>query len=1010
MVVRSTVGPKTNSITVAAIPKHSALSTSTSARLTSGLSTTGRATPSNKTPYIAPTTSNKPSFYIPPTSTNSANITPARNEKYMMLTSINNSFEQDTHDIDGNCDGPDLDFIYADVDTYQNEIAELYSYTEFGEFQLNVKAFEDQMEMYNLPPNWHKLDIDQQKGIIMKLIDQLEVSDRVFRMQAARCILYLAQGCWAEIQSDEEQIQNTRENIIVLYNLGVFSSFIDLLNMEIDNACSPDIVAVKITNVTLSDSADLRVILSVLYIITETIREERDRNNSVYVKIADTFIQDINSPLPDGDLLTVKLLGMITRFCSGAAPHFPMKKVVLLLWKVSLLGLGGMEDLKELKNKYRERFGLEPITEDTIEVTKYMRASSPPATANDILDNQNPKRNAFRRSLMKQRFLDEQEQMDMDMTVNNNDTSQNSVSMDCETDNNNGQQSHIHQQQHTSTNKISEENYYRQYDDPSVTSTVNPNNLPSCTFMHNNVQSSQITNRLPWATKVRQKDIDQFLELSRIKFIGYSLIGDHKSLAGLPQPIYEGIQTLNRHIYQSLADMQIKREEDIARNPITMQPNEIEMTPVEVLYQAILPNLPQYMIALLKVLLAASPTSKSKTESINIVADVLPSKKALTATESTKLTVDMGRHKEIIVKAVSATILLYLKHFKINHLYQFEFMSQHLVFANCIPLVLKFFNQNINEYVSMKNTIPLLDFPSCVIGEQPDLSGESFVYSADITDKPYVWRNVFSCINLLRILNKLIKWKHSRIMMLVVFKSAPILKKALKVRHAMMQLYALKLLKMQTKYLGRQWRKSNMKTMSAIYSKVRHRLNDDWAFGNDLESRPWDFQAEECTLRTCVDRFNLRRYPDATQKCGTSAGNGNSIANSDNPVANTNIIGSNIDNISAATTFPSNNSNSSALVPNGSGFSSSSNNTSNGANINMATSIGSYSNGSIQLHNLGIENGLFNKDLNLRADYLFFGHSGWWDCKVELSEYFKRNYTTWLEDEVYNKQTDWDSL
>ena len=57
--------------------------------------------------------------------------------------------------------------------------------------------------------------------------------------------------------------------------------------------------------------------------------------------------------------------------------------------------------------------------------------------------------------------------------------------------------------------------------------------------------------------------------------------------------------------------------------------------------------------------------------------------------------------------------------------------------------------------------------------------------------------------------------------MLVVFKSAPILKRTLKVKHAMLQLYVLKLLKMQTKYLGRQWRKSNMKTMSAIYTKVR---------------------------------------------------------------------------------------------------------------------------------------------------------------------------------------------
>ena len=38
------------------------------------------------------------------------------------------------------------------------------------------------------------------------------------------------------------------------------------------------------------------------------------------------------------------------------------------------------------------------------------------------------------------------------------------------------------------------------------------------------------------------------------------------------------------------------------------------------------------------------------------------------------------------------------------------------------------------------------------------------------------------------------------------------------------QLYVLKLLKMQTKYLGRQWRKSNMKTMSAIYTKVRETI------------------------------------------------------------------------------------------------------------------------------------------------------------------------------------------
>ncbi|XP_026847281.1 striatin-interacting protein 1 homolog isoform X2 [Drosophila persimilis] len=892
------------------------------------------------------------------------------------------SIPLDTHDVDANCDGPDLDFVYSDVDSYQNEIAELYSYTEYCEFQSNVKAFEDQMELYDLPPNWQKQDSPSQRSIVMKLIDQLEVSNRTLRMQAARCILYLAQGCWAEVQSDEEQHQNTRDNVIVLYDLGVFSSFIDLLNMEIESACSPDIVAVKITNVTLVDSTDIRVILSVLYIITETIRDEREKASEDYKDLAESFVQEINSPLADGELLAVKLLGMITRFCSGAAPQFPMKKVVLLLWKVSLLGLGGMDVLKNLKNEYRLKVGLDPIKEDTLEVTKCMRASSPPATATDILENQYPKR-SFKRSLMKQRFLDEPEQIDMEMSGNEGSGNANNAS-----GNNGGSNGEEELLQ-----------YYRPFDDPSSsasnTATANPNNQPSLTAPLAAAPPVQITARLPWTPKVRQKDIDQFLDISRNKFIGYSLIGDHESLAGLPQPIHEGFKTLQRHMYMSLADMQIKKEEDIARNPISTHEDEIKLTPAEILYQAILPNLPQYMIALLKVLLAASPTSKSKTESINIMADVLPKKMPLTATQSTKLTVDMGRHKEIIVKAVSAIILLYLKHFKINHVYQFEFMSQHLVFANCIPLVLKFFNQTITEYVNTKNNIPLLDFPSCVIGEQPDLSGDSFVYGADMSDKPYSWRNVFSCINLLRILNKLIKWKHSRVMMLVVFKSAPILKKTLKVRHAMMQLYVLKLLKMQTKYLGRQWRKSNMKTMSAIYSKVRHRLNDDWAFGNDLESRPWDFQAEECTLRACVDRFNLRRYPEATQKCGAGGGSGN---NGGGGTAAQNAENSQQSNMNAGNGYGGNNG---GADSNGYGGNNGGGGNNSGNNQQQQQQ---------QLNDYGVEGGFPSDEILTHSDFAFFGHSGWWDRKVELTDYFKANYAVWLEEEVYNSQIDWDAL
>lgn len=67
----------------------------------------------------------------------------------------------------------------------------------------------------------------------------------------------------------------------------------------------------------------------------------------------------------------------------------------------------------------------------------------------------------------------------------------------------------------------------------------------------------------------RQKDLDQFLEQTRQKFVGFRVQNDNKSLAGLPKPIHEGVKVLRNHIYVSLAEEQIKREEEITKNPLS---------------------------------------------------------------------------------------------------------------------------------------------------------------------------------------------------------------------------------------------------------------------------------------------------------------------------------------------------------------------------------------------------------------------------------------------------------
>uniref|UniRef100_A0A8C2GKF4 Striatin interacting protein 2 n=1 Tax=Cyprinus carpio TaxID=7962 RepID=A0A8C2GKF4_CYPCA len=553
---------------------------------------------------------------------------------------------------------------------------------------------------------WMELSMEEQRAYVMRLLDALEVTDRDKRLKVARAILYLAQGVFDECDTETDVLYWSRHNVFLLYDMGIFTALLELLSMEIDNnqACSS---AVRKPAISLADSTELRVLLSIMYLMVETIRVEMEGDSPERKAAREAFKTELGSPLYNGEPFALLLFTMVTKFCSMNAPHFPMKKVLLLLWKTILVNTLWLQLASRMASFHRQ-----PITAES------------PLLMQDSLDTYN-ERDPFKNDDARD---EEDDPEDVDSGIEG------------------------------------------EVDPLDRDVIIQP--PPPPPPLRPPTERVSFPKGLPWAPKVREKDIEHFLETISDQF-------------------------------------------------------------------------------------SSAPTSKAKTDSINILADVLPEEMPITVLQSMKLGIDVNRHKEIIVKAISALLLLLLKHFKLNHIYQFEYVAQHLVFANCIPLILKFFNQNIMSYISAKNSICALDYPHCVVHEMPELTAES-LEAGD--SNQFCWRNLFSCINLLRILNKITKWKHSRTMMLVVFKSAPILKRALKVKQAMMQLYVLKLLKIQTKYLGRQWRKSNMKTMSAIYQKVRHRLNDDWAYGNDIDARPWDFQAEECALRECIEKFNTRRY------------------------------------------------------------------------------------------------------------------------------------------------------
>ena len=80
-----------------------------------------------------------------------------------------------------------------------------------------------------------------------------------------------------------------------------------------------------------------RIILNVLYTMVESLRVHMENDPEEWTAIRDTFAEELTQPCLDEECLAVVLFGMVTKFCSGNAPHFPMKKVLLLLWKVVLV-------------------------------------------------------------------------------------------------------------------------------------------------------------------------------------------------------------------------------------------------------------------------------------------------------------------------------------------------------------------------------------------------------------------------------------------------------------------------------------------------------------------------------------------------------------------------------------------------------------------------------------------------------------------------------------------------
>lgn len=260
----------------------------------------------------------------------------------------------------------------------------------------------------------------------------------------------------------------------------------------------------------------------------------------------------------------------------------------------------------------------------------------------------------------------------------------------------------------------------------------------------------------------------------------------------------------------------------------------------EAIYRELQPHLPLFLISLLKVFYAALPTLKSYKGSIFLDNELCRAPNAVptSAVERVAQDLDSRRHKEICLKVIASLLQLLLSCSKHTHMMQFHFISHFLCEGKTLLLVLKLFSQDFMSWLTSATDVPFRD----VMTWTWDLPGGALLgESATVTSasefpesRSYSWRNCFSTVGFLRIVQKLTKGHPHRILCLKNLKCQGILKKLILVDHPDMVYYSLKILKSMMPYLGRKFRTAaNMRLVSLIYQFLRIDIGDDWLDNQD---------------------------------------------------------------------------------------------------------------------------------------------------------------------------------
>ncbi|RKP10702.1 hypothetical protein THASP1DRAFT_27500 [Thamnocephalis sphaerospora] len=705
---------------------------------------------------------------------------------------------------------PSLQFEYAPIDTVTHELNEFYSYAESRQWQENYQLFvrdyqkddrsrrerdadkeavDDAEEGRGEKASgagravWNELPDERKLKDLSGMLAILDDPTATTHMNTARKLIYIVQGAWHECRTGDQQLQAIRDNNRMLLHLGALHVYVRALERargmlqearEMPTATATVVVGAERICV------EIELYLTLIYMLIESLRDEG-------TVIYDTLV-DIGAPL------AAMLLDTVARLMEKSVKGFPVKKLLLTLWKVMLATLGDWSVAHRIRDAKRTALDL-PLTNDPTRPKAYP------------YDHQ---------------YFYEELAVKYPILVPDS--------------------------------TASDRTRY------AIAMTASSTGPAAALLRPVRDRKEKHPMRAAMSQETSRSFLFPFTPSADTASTGAGVADEDL----LPKALSEAGSVYEDYMYIPLAALQVAEAAEAMDRvdrglPVTL-PGSASMStksadgaiPAELLERQ--RRIQLAIMFLSKVMIATLPNGKATAAKQN-------SGDSETWRQVNTEELDAARHKEIMWKAVSAILLLMLKHFKACHALMQEHVSQMLVEHNFLPLSLKLLGQQdavalcrasneIEQYCFLSHCTRRVKVKPTVTMEPP-LPGEPNKQLA-------CWRNCFTVMNFLRVLQSLAKRRAHRILLMLQYKAPAVLKRVLKVAHEAVQRHAYKVCKSFIPYAGQKWwcTVANMRVVTGVYLNCRQDLRDEWLIGNEHEADNDDALAQEQALRALASFYN----------------------------------------------------------------------------------------------------------------------------------------------------------